>query len=79
MTQVIVTDKDTTVIVQNPLNTRVITSGLSAPPASVSITNSSDVDLTNLADGGILVYDSATQKWTAGNILEKQIFEAGQF
>lgn len=79
MTQVIVTEKGNTVVVQNPISTRVITSGMAPPPATVSVTNSTDVDLTNLQNGGILVYNSATQKWTASNLLDKQIFEAGQF
>lgn len=78
--EVIVTDVGNTSVVQNPhTSTVVVTQGL-LPPASVgSLTNSGDVDVSNLQDGGILIYNSATQKWTASNLLEKHIFEAGQF
>jgi hypothetical protein len=49
------------------------------PPAVNSLTASSDVDISGLQDGGVLVYNTATNKWTATNLLDKQIFEAGQF
>jgi hypothetical protein len=79
MTQVVVTDKSSTVVVADPSNTRVITAGLMPPSIVSSITNSVDIDTTQLQDGGVLVYNSTTQKWTATNTFEKQIFEAGQF
>lgn len=79
MTQVIVTEKGNTAIVQNPVATRVVTSGMLPPPATTTLGLSTDVDITNLGDGGILVYNVATNKWTATNLLDKQIFEAGQF
>lgn len=79
MTQVVVIEKGTTSIVQNPTSTTVITSASSAPPSVGNLTTSTDVDITNLQDGGILVYNSSTNKWTASNLLEKQIFEAGQY
>jgi hypothetical protein len=79
MTQVIVTEKGNTAIVQNPVATRVVTSGMLPPPVTGTLSLSTDVDITNLGDGGILVYNVATNKWTATNLLDKQIFEAGQF
>jgi phage baseplate assembly protein gpV len=78
MTEIVVTDKNNTVVVDAPV-VAVITSGMIQPISASSITNSTDVDMSNLQDGGVLVYDSATQKWTATNKFEKQIFEAGQF
>ena len=49
------------------------------PPAVNSLTNSADVDVSQLQDGGVLVYNTATNMWKATNLLDKQIFEAGQF
>lgn len=78
MTEVVVTDLGRTVVA-NIKTTQVVTSGLMPPAAVASISGSSDVDLSNLQNGGLLVYDSTTQKWVATNLLEQQIFEAGQF
>lgn len=57
----------------------VIVSGLMGPPGASEISALKDVDTTQLQDGGILVYQQATQKWTATNTLERQILEGGQF
>jgi len=87
-TEVIVTQSGDTSVVQEQIVNRVvtddkpariITSGMLPPPAVNSIAASGDVDITNLQDGGVLVYNTATNKWTATNLLDKQIFEAGQF
>lgn len=78
MTQLVVTDSGKT-IVANIETTQVVMTGLLGPAVGSSITNSVDIDTTGLQDGGLLVYNSATQKWVATNLLEKQIFEAGQF
>lgn len=80
MTTVIITDEKNTTVVQNPTTTTVVTTGMMlTPPSASSLSNSTDVDLTALANGGILVYNTSTSKWTATNLLENQIFEAGQF
>ncbi len=78
MTQVVVTDLGKTVVA-NVEVTRVVTSGMMPPNMVGTLTNSSDVDVSALQDGGILIYNATTNKWTATNLLEKQIFEAGQF
>lgn len=87
-TEVIVTQSNNTSVVQEQLvnrvviddkPARVITSGMMPPPAVNSLTNASDVDISQLQDGGVLVYSTSTNKWTATNLLDKQIFEAGQF
>lgn len=88
MTDVIVTEaNDSTVVQQQQIHSvvvdekkaTVVVTGMMPPPAVNSIIASSDVDLSTLGDGGILVYNSSTQMWKATNLLEKQIFEAGQF
>jgi hypothetical protein len=87
-TEVIVTQSGDTSVVQGQVVNRVviddkpariITSGMLPPPAVNSLMNSTDVDVTQLQDGGVLVYNTATQMWKATNLFDKQIFEAGQF
>ena len=88
MTDIIVTESNNSTVVQkqevhnvvvDDKKATVIVTGLMPPPAASSITNSADIDISGLQDGGMLVYNAATQKWIATNLLEKQIFEAGQF
>ena len=88
MTDVIVTESNNSTVVQrqqvqnvvvDDKKATIIVTGMMPPPATSSITNSVDIDLTQLQDGGLLVYNATTQKWTATNLLEKQIFESGQF
>ena len=87
-TEVVVTQSgDTSVVQEQIINrvvtddkpARIITSGMMPPPAVNSITAAGDIDISNLQDGGVLVYNTQTNKWTATNLLDKQIFEAGQF
>ena len=87
-TEVVVTQSGDTSVVQAQIVNRVvtddkpariITSGMMPPPVANSLTNALDVDVTQLQDGGVLVYNTQTNKWTATNLLDKQIFEAGQF
>lgn len=67
--QVIVEDKSPTII----------TSPITVPPTVNSLGLSTDVDITQLQNGNVLVYNSTTNKWTATNLLENQIFESGQY
>lgn len=78
MTEVVVTDLGKTVVA-NVQTTQIVTAGLMPPNTIASITYSSDIDISGLQDGGTLVYNAATNKWVATNLLDKQIFEAGQF
>lgn len=69
-----------TTVVQNIENTTVVVGGIMGPPgASGLITASADVDVTNLQDGSVLVYNTEAAKWQAAQILEKQIINAGFF
>ena len=88
MTDVVVVESNNSTIVQrqevhnvvvDDKKATIVVTGMMPPPSAGSITTSADVDLTQLQDGGVLVYNISTQKWTATNLLEKQIFEAGQF
>lgn len=74
---VVVTDTNTvTIEVGTPT---VVLAGAMGPPGASELSAIADVDVTNLQDGGILVYAQATQRWTATNTLERQILEGGQF
>lgn len=86
--EVVVTQSgDTSVVQEQIINrvvtddkpARIITSGMMPPPAVNSLSASGDVDISGLQDGGVLVYNTSTNMWTATNLFDKQIFEAGQF
>lgn len=47
--------------------------------AAGSIRTLSDVDVTNIEDGSVLVYKESTEKWVATRDLEKQRLEGGQY
>lgn len=88
MTEVVVTQSGNTQVVQDQrINrvvtddkpARVITSGMVPPPMVVNISNSSDIDITDLQEGSLLVYNTVTNKWTATNTLENVVIESGQF
>jgi hypothetical protein len=38
-----------------------------------------DIDVSGLGDGSVLVYSTASSKWEATNLLEKQTVECGQY
>lgn len=44
-----------------------------------TIPDLTDVDLTTLSDGALLVYNASTELWVATNILEKQAVDCGQY
>jgi hypothetical protein len=88
MTNVVVTESnDSTIIQQQDVYNLVvedtaatiIVTGMMGPAQNVSFQNNPEVDLTNLQNGGILVYNASNQKWTATNLLQNQIVESGQF
>jgi hypothetical protein len=86
-TQTVVTDKHNTVVSEK-LQTQVvvqidqphvIVTGMMGPGGVSSLQGLQDVDLTNLINGALLVYNTSNQKWTATNLLEQQIVESGQY
>ena len=88
MTDIVVTSSNNTAVSSNPAINQVVTgdnsstvilTGMMGPAVTPSISQSNDVDMSQLRDGGVLVYNILTNKWTATNLLDKQIFEAGQF
>lgn len=77
-TEVIVTENNNTVVI-NTQQPNVIVSGMIGPTGVTTFTGLTDIDLTQLAAGSVLVYNPGTQKWTATNTLDQQIVESGQF
>lgn len=90
MEQVIV-DQDNTIAIETTQNeavvvdsqqSTIVVTGLMGPPGIDSpqgIATLTDVDLTNLQNGSLLVYNQQTQTWIATRSLDNQIIEAGQF
>lgn len=91
MTNAVVTENINTVVVedskpQNVIvdnsNPQVIVTGLlgpQGPRGTSAIMQLDDVDLTQLSNGAILVYNDQTQKFAATTLLDQQIFESGQY
>jgi NADPH-dependent curcumin reductase CurA len=77
-TEVIVTENNNTVVI-NTQQPNVIVSGMIGPTGVTTFAGLTDIDLTQLAAGSVLVYNSGTQKWTATKLLDQQIVESGQF
>lgn len=60
----------------------VVTVGIQGPSGAtgnVAIGNATDVELSEMRDGSVLVYSTENSKWTATTKLEKQVLEGGQF
>lgn len=61
----------------------VITSGAllnaGAGSGTSSITYANDVDISELSNGSVLVYNSTNLRWKATKVLEQQTIECGQF
>ena len=81
MEQVTISQTET-VVVDVDTSVTVIT-GLLGPKGEdgtrTTLATLTDVDMTNLADGSLLIYSALTGKWQAGNNLNNQILEAGQY
>lgn len=56
-------------------NLRIKTSTIS----SSNISSLSDIDVTNLQDGSVLVFSTNSGKWESTILLEKQTVECGQY
>ncbi len=78
MTQTIVVDKNTTVVVDKT-TPRVIYTGVMGPPGTSSLSTLGDVDVTNLQTGSLLVYSTQLQRWQSTTTLENQLLNGGAF
>lgn len=76
---VIVTDSSAQTIVRDVPSTQIVVTGIMGPPGASTFADLKDIDLTGIGPGSILVYNTISEKWTATNLLEQQILEAGQY
>ena len=68
-------------VITTPQTTNhVVSIGIQGPagPQS-SISDIADIDTTNLENGSLLVYTTATSKWTSTTTLDLQNMEGGEF
>lgn len=59
--------------------TEVVTVGVQGPPGPSYINTATDVDVSQLENGSVLVYKSSALKWTATRTLEQQNLEGGHY
>jgi len=74
-------DEALTVAVSEGTYTLNTQSDLSNPAVVESMSNIADVDITTngLISGSVLVYKTATNKWTSTTLLSEQNMEGGEF
>lgn len=73
---------ENTILVLNPDVTTIITSAEQGPPGPAGIdkiSDASDLDITNLENGSVLVYSESSEKWVATRLLENQNVECGHY
>ena len=75
-TEVIVTEKSNQVVIERK-EPQVVVAGLMGPAGITTIQGMTDIDLSNLTDGGLLVYKTLVQKWVATTTLDAQNMEGG--
>lgn len=66
-------------VVNRVEDTTVVVTGVLAPASQTSISSAPDVDLTNLTNGAVLVYQENIAKWQATKTLENQVMNGGFF
>jgi hypothetical protein len=74
-------DEALTVAVSEGSATLTADSTVSNPAVVESMANIADVDITTngLNNGSLLIYKTATNKWTASRLLDFQVMEGGEF
>lgn len=77
-TDVIVTEKNNAVVIERK-EPQVIVGGMIGPAGVTTLQGLTNVDITSLTNGGILVYNSTVQKWVATTTLDAQNMEGGYY
>lgn len=65
-----------------PISTSLGVQGPPGPPGTPgpnTISTATDIDMTNVQDGALLIYNANTSKFAADINLESQIIEGGHF
>ncbi len=57
----------------------VVSVGVQGPSGPNNVSTATDVDVSGLEDGSVLVYKSSTLKWRATRTLEQQNLEGGHY
>ena len=85
-TEIVVTEVNNTVVivrkepavVSSQSQTKIVVGGMIGPHVT-TLKGLSDLDITNLTGGSLLVYNAGTEKWTATIELNQQVVDSGQF
>lgn len=57
----------------------VISVGIQGPAGPNVLSGAADVDVTDLREGSVLVYNATVQKWASTTTLDAQNMEGGEF
>jgi hypothetical protein len=78
----VATTQDCGTVITQTTEIQTVVTGILGPPGpsgAGSLDEMSDIDLTSLGSGSLLIYNTQTQKWTATTLLDQQTVESGQF
>lgn len=78
MTKVVAVRETQTAVVQQSTPKTVVT-GIMGPAGARTFSEMTDVDLSSLPDGSVLVYNQTNNKWASTTLLNKQTVDCGQF
>jgi hypothetical protein len=74
----VIIERKEPVVVSSQSQTKIVVGGMIGPHVT-TLRGLSDMDLTDLTGGSLLVYNAGTEKWTATTMLDQQVVDAGQF
>jgi hypothetical protein len=74
----VIIERKEPVVVSSQSQTKIVVGGMIGPHVT-TLRGLSDMDLTDLTGGSLLVYNAGTEKWTATTMLNQQVVDAGQF
>lgn len=66
-------------VLERNIETTVVVTGILAPISATTISGSSDVNISQLTNGALLVYQENIATWIATKTLEDQIMNGGFF
>jgi hypothetical protein len=53
--------------------------GIQGPVSSLSLSMASDVDISTIKTGSMLIYNQSTDKWVSNDVLSAQYVDSGQY
>ena len=75
----VIAKRETQPVVVESNQPKTVVTGIMGPAGARTFSEMADVDLSNLPDGSVLVYNQTNNKWASTTLLNKQTVDCGQF